>query len=134
MVWMPLLACRRFPVAELTKDEQVREMKALNAWAWKKEGEAIGRMDGSRAAQEAWLERAALAKNAAGMQPAIAPDADAILRELVVSIEECEKVECIDVGRVRRKRRDAAFAKAQAYTRGAPETDRAAMTSTTEKE
>jgi hypothetical protein len=60
--------------------------------------------------------------------------ADALLRELVVSIEEYEKVECIDVGRVRRKRRDAAFAKAQAYTRGAPETDRAAMTSTTAKE
>jgi hypothetical protein len=60
--------------------------------------------------------------------------ADALLRELVVSIEEYEKVECIDVGRVRRKRRDAAFAKAQAYARGAPETDRAAMTSTTAKE
>jgi hypothetical protein len=44
--------------------------------------------------------------------------ADALLRELVVSIEEYEKVECIDVGRVRRKRRDAAFAKAQAYARG----------------
>jgi hypothetical protein len=60
--------------------------------------------------------------------------ADALLRELVVSIEEYEKVECIDEGRVRRKRRDAAFAKAQAYARGAPETDRAAMTSTTAKE
>jgi Lar family restriction alleviation protein len=60
--------------------------------------------------------------------------ADALLRELVVSIEEYEKVECIDVGRVRRKRRDAAFAKARAYTRGMPETDRAAMTSTTAKE
>jgi hypothetical protein len=60
--------------------------------------------------------------------------ADALLRELVVSIEEYEKVECIDEGRVRRKRRDAAFAKALAYTRGVPETDRAAMTSTTAKE
>jgi hypothetical protein len=56
----------------------------------------------------------------AGVQPSVAPDAAAILRELVVSIEEYEKVECIDEGRVRRKRRDAAFAKAQAYARGVP--------------
>jgi Tat protein secretion system quality control protein TatD with DNase activity len=71
---------------------------------------------------------------AIGVQPSFVADADALLRELVVSIEEYEKVECIDEGRVRRKRRDAAFAKARAYTRGMPETDRAAMTSTTAKE
>jgi hypothetical protein len=57
-------------VAELTIEEQRREMAAFSQWAWRKEGEPIGRMLGQTAAREAWLARAALAKDAAaGVSP-----------------------------------------------------------------
>ncbi|MBL7230484.1 MAG: hypothetical protein JJK56_21225 [Pseudomonas sp.] len=42
-----------------------KEQQAFNDWAWNKEGEAIGRMDGQAAAIEAWHARAKLAEQPA---------------------------------------------------------------------
>lgn len=42
-----------------------KEQQAFNDWAWNKQGDAIGRMDGQAAAIEAWHARAKLAEQAA---------------------------------------------------------------------
>ncbi len=57
------------PSTQLTNAQRraadYKERQAFNDWAWNKEGEAIGRMDGQAAAIEAWHARAKLAEQPA---------------------------------------------------------------------
>ncbi|AMW64468.1 hypothetical protein QIT80_gp08 (endogenous virus) [Pseudomonas phage phiAH14a] len=57
------------PAAQITNAQSraadYKEQQAFNDWAWNKEGEAVGRMDGQAAAIEAWHARAKLAEQPA---------------------------------------------------------------------
>lgn len=54
-----------------------KEQQAFNDWAWNKQGEAIGRMDGQAAAIEAWHARAKLAEQPAPVE--VVPDGYCIM-------------------------------------------------------
>lgn len=75
-----------------------KEQQAFNDWAWNKEGEAIGRMDGQAAAIEAWHARAKLAEQPAPVA-VVHPFTQKVIRKLERFQECTDDGQGADIGR-----------------------------------
>jgi len=87
--WRAYLAAPTVPHSlTVAQGDERDEWKAFGEWAWKKEGEAIGRMHGRDAGWEAWQARADLAAKPGQQGGGDAKDKPSLLGELTDDLIE----------------------------------------------